>query len=96
MLESYSGESTAAGTVYDQGVYGRQNLGDILQKPTENKADPAILDPDINEAELNIIYEQVAGFPPTASRPCRHSLIRAITPQHVRNPYRHIWRRSAI
>jgi hypothetical protein len=40
-----------------------ENLGDILKKPTENEADPAILDPDINEAKLNIIYEQVAGFP---------------------------------
>ena len=39
-----------------------ENLGDILKKPTENEADPAILDPDIDEAKLNIVYEQVAGF----------------------------------
>jgi hypothetical protein len=40
----------------------RENLGDILKKPTENEADPAILDPDINEAKLNIVYKQIAGF----------------------------------
>jgi hypothetical protein len=39
-----------------------ENLGDILKKPTGNEADPAILDPDIDEAKLNIVYEQVAGF----------------------------------
>ncbi|KAK0111011.1 hypothetical protein ONS95_001391 [Cadophora gregata] len=39
-----------------------ENLGDILKKPTENEADPAILDPDIDEAKLNIVYEQIAGF----------------------------------
>jgi hypothetical protein len=40
----------------------RENLGNILKKPTENEADPAILDPDINKAKLNIVYEQIAGF----------------------------------
>ena len=39
-----------------------ENLGDILKKPTGNEADPAILDPDIDEAKLNIVYEQVASF----------------------------------
>jgi hypothetical protein len=39
-----------------------ENLGDILKKPTENEADPATLDPDIDEAKLNIVYEQIAGF----------------------------------
>ena len=39
-----------------------ENLGDLLKKPTGNEADPAILDPDIDEAKLNIVYEQVAGF----------------------------------
>lgn len=39
-----------------------ENLGDILKKPTENEADLAILDPDIDEAKLNIVYEQIAGF----------------------------------
>ena len=35
----------------------RENLGDILKKPTENEANPTILDLDINEVKLNIIYE---------------------------------------
>lgn len=39
-----------------------ENLGDLLKKPTQNEAETAILDPDIDEAKLNIIYEQVAGF----------------------------------
>lgn len=39
-----------------------ENLGDTLKKPTEDEADPAILDPDIDEAKLNFVYEQVAGF----------------------------------
>ena len=39
-----------------------ENLGDILKKSTDNEADPAILDPAIDEAKLNIVYEQIAGF----------------------------------
>ncbi|KAG4439750.1 hypothetical protein IFR05_004772 [Cadophora sp. M221] len=39
-----------------------ENLGDVLKKPTENEADPATLDPNINEVKLNTIYEQIAGF----------------------------------
>jgi hypothetical protein len=39
-----------------------ENLGDILKKPTENEADLAILDPDIDEAKLNIVYKQILGF----------------------------------
>jgi hypothetical protein len=34
-----------------------ENLGDILKKPTENEADLAILDLDIKEAKLNIVYK---------------------------------------
>jgi hypothetical protein len=33
-----------------------------LKKPIENEADLVILDLDINEAKLNIVYEQIAGF----------------------------------
>jgi hypothetical protein len=32
---------------------GRKDLGDLLNKPTENEADPAILDPDIDNAKLD-------------------------------------------
>ena len=32
-----------------------ENLGDILKKFTGNEADPAILDPAIDEAKLNIV-----------------------------------------
>jgi hypothetical protein len=39
-----------------------ENLGDILKKPTSNEADLAILDPDINEAKLNGIFEQLASL----------------------------------
>jgi hypothetical protein len=39
-----------------------ENLGDILKKPTPNEADLAILDPDINEAKLNGIFEQLASL----------------------------------
>ncbi|TAQ88810.1 hypothetical protein B7494_g2867 [Chlorociboria aeruginascens] len=39
-----------------------ENLGDILRNPTRNEPDPAILDPDIDEAMLDIVYEQIAGF----------------------------------
>jgi hypothetical protein len=39
-----------------------ENFGDILKKPTLNKADLAILDPDINEAKLDSIFEQLASF----------------------------------
>lgn len=39
-----------------------ENLGDVLKKSTGDESDPAILDPDIDEAKLNIVYEQIAGF----------------------------------
>jgi len=39
-----------------------ENLGDIMKKPTLNEADLAILDPDINEAKLNGIFEQLASL----------------------------------
>ncbi|KAI1775666.1 hypothetical protein F4818DRAFT_414569 [Hypoxylon cercidicola] len=39
-----------------------ENLGDVLKKPTEDETDPAILDPDIDEEKLDIIYEQIASF----------------------------------
>ncbi|KAI1413842.1 kinase-like domain-containing protein [Hypoxylon sp. FL1857] len=38
------------------------NLGDLLKKPTEDETDPAILDPNIDEAKLNVVYEQIASF----------------------------------
>lgn len=34
-----------------------KNFSDILKKLTENEADLTILDLDIDEAKLNIIYE---------------------------------------
>ena len=39
-----------------------ENLGDIMKKPTLNEADLAILDPDINEAKLNGIFEQLTSL----------------------------------
>jgi aminoglycoside phosphotransferase (APT) family kinase protein len=39
-----------------------ENLGDVLKKPTPNEADLAILDPDIDEAKLGGIFEQLASF----------------------------------
>jgi hypothetical protein len=34
-----------------------ENLGNFLTKPTSNKADLGILDPDINKAKLNSNFE---------------------------------------
>ncbi|KAI1774270.1 hypothetical protein F4818DRAFT_452333 [Hypoxylon cercidicola] len=39
-----------------------QDLSDILQQPNENTKEPIILDPDIDEAKLDVIYEQIASF----------------------------------
>lgn len=39
-----------------------ESLGDVLKKPTEDETDPAILDPEISEQKLDIVYEQIAGF----------------------------------
>ncbi len=39
-----------------------QDLSDLLQQPSENKEEPIVLDPDIDEAKLDFVYEQVAGF----------------------------------
>ncbi|KAI1134810.1 hypothetical protein F5Y05DRAFT_397476 [Hypoxylon sp. FL0543] len=39
-----------------------ENLGDLLKKPTEDETEPAILDPNIDDAKLNVVYEQIAGF----------------------------------
>ncbi|KAK0621572.1 hypothetical protein B0T17DRAFT_508909 [Bombardia bombarda] len=39
-----------------------QDLSDLLQQPTESKEEPIILDPDIDEARLDFVYEQVASF----------------------------------
>jgi hypothetical protein len=34
----------------------------MLKKLTSNKADLVILDPDINNTKLNIVYKQIASF----------------------------------
>lgn len=39
-----------------------EDLGDLLKVPTENEADPIMLDPHIDETKLNFVYEQIAGF----------------------------------
>lgn len=39
-----------------------EDLGALLQAPTENDADPVILVPNIDEAKLDNVYEQIAGF----------------------------------
>jgi hypothetical protein len=59
-----------------------ENLGDILKKSTGNEADPAILDPDIDETKFNIVYEQIAGFMLELSR-LEFSRIRAISKDTV-------------
>ncbi|KAH6646918.1 hypothetical protein BKA67DRAFT_580918 [Truncatella angustata] len=41
---------------------GGQDLSDLLQLPAENEKDAIILDPDIDETRLDIIYEQIASF----------------------------------
>ncbi|KAI5862075.1 hypothetical protein GGS23DRAFT_598088 [Durotheca rogersii] len=38
------------------------DLGELLRKPTENEEDPLILDPDVDDAKLDFVYEQIAGF----------------------------------
>ena len=55
-----------------------ENLGNILKKSTSNEADPAILDPNIDETKLNIVYEQIASFILELSR-LEFSRIRAIS-----------------
>ncbi|KAJ0161413.1 hypothetical protein CTA2_6255 [Colletotrichum tanaceti] len=39
-----------------------QDLSDLLQQPTENEQDPIVLDPDVDNAKLDFVYEQIAGF----------------------------------
>lgn len=39
-----------------------ENLGDVLKDPALDEADAAILNPNIGDADLNSIYEQIAGF----------------------------------
>lgn len=39
-----------------------EDLGDLLKAPTENEADPSMLDPHVDETKLNFVYEQIAGF----------------------------------
>lgn len=39
-----------------------QNLSDLLQQPTENREEPIVLNPDIDEEKLDLVYEQIAGF----------------------------------
>lgn len=39
-----------------------QDLGRFLAQPSEDKAKPVFLDPDIEDAKLDIIYEQIASF----------------------------------
>ncbi|KAH9909924.1 hypothetical protein F4778DRAFT_767868 [Xylariomycetidae sp. FL2044] len=37
-------------------------LSRILQLPNEDKTEPIILDPNIDDAKLDFVYEQIAGF----------------------------------
>ncbi|KAI1426287.1 hypothetical protein F5Y12DRAFT_742660 [Xylaria sp. FL1777] len=39
-----------------------EDLGDLIKTPTENETDPSMLDPDIDDAKLDFVYEQIAGF----------------------------------
>ncbi len=46
-----------------------QNLGRFLAQPTEDKAKLVFLDPNVDEAKLDILYEQIASFMLELSRP---------------------------
>lgn len=59
-----------------------ENLGDVLKKPTPNEADLAILNPDIDEAKLDGIFEQLARFMLELSR-LEFSRIEAISKDAV-------------
>lgn len=37
-------------------------LDDLLKKPTKSDQDPLILDPDIDQRKLEVIYSQIAGY----------------------------------
>lgn len=39
-----------------------EDLGDLLKAPSQDEQDPAILDPQIDGAKLDKVYEQIAGF----------------------------------
>lgn len=39
-----------------------ENLGRFLAPPTKDKSKPVLLDPITNDAKLDVIYEQLAGF----------------------------------
>ncbi|KAI4869498.1 phosphotransferase enzyme family protein-like protein [Hypoxylon rubiginosum] len=39
-----------------------QDLSDFLQQPTEDKEEKKVLDPNIDEAKLDYIYDQIADF----------------------------------
>ncbi|TID04696.1 hypothetical protein CH35J_003103 [Colletotrichum higginsianum] len=39
-----------------------QDLSDLLQQPTDHQEDAIVLDPDMNNARLDFVYEQIAGF----------------------------------
>ncbi|ROT35124.1 hypothetical protein SODALDRAFT_329301 [Sodiomyces alkalinus F11] len=39
-----------------------ENLGRFLAPPTEDESKPVVLDPDTDDAKLDLIYEQIAGF----------------------------------
>ncbi len=45
-----------------------EDLGDLLRKPTDNEVDLLTLDPDIDDAKLDFVYEQIAGFQLQLSR----------------------------
>ncbi|KAI0388938.1 phosphotransferase enzyme family protein-like protein [Xylariaceae sp. FL0594] len=39
-----------------------KDLSDLLQQPTEDEQEEIVLDPNIDEAKLDIVYDQIAGF----------------------------------
>ena len=43
---------------YVEGVH----LSDLLQKPSENAEAPIVLNPDVDNEMLDIVYQQIAGF----------------------------------
>lgn len=38
------------------------DLSDVLQQPTDDIFEPIVLDPNIDNAKLDFVYEQIAGF----------------------------------
>ncbi|WQF90419.1 hypothetical protein CDEST_15433 [Colletotrichum destructivum] len=45
-----------------EAIHKGQDLSDLLQQPTETKEDAIVQDPNIDNAKLDFVYEQIAGF----------------------------------